>query len=167
MSVLEATAGRAWSMASREARPVGLTLSQFGPRGWAVAALAAAATLLLIGSLAAIFDNPYFTRMTAVRTQDYAIWVATGALVGLIAGTFAVGRATGQGGKLLAGGFLADLAVGCPICNKVVVLLLGTSGALTFFAPIQIYIGLASVALLGLTLLLRARAIAGSCRLPG
>ena len=32
---------------------------------------------------------------------------------------------------------LAFLAVGCPLCNKVVVLLLGASGALTYFEPIQ------------------------------
>ena len=50
-----------------------------------------------------------------------------------------------------------------PICNKPVVLLLGTSGALTFFAPIQLYIGIASVLLLGWTLLLRAKALTDTC----
>jgi hypothetical protein len=53
-----------------------------------------------------------------------------------------------------------SLAVGCPTCNKFVVLLLDTTGALTFFAPLQLYIGIASVLLLGWTLLLRARALA-------
>jgi hypothetical protein len=56
--------------------------------------------------------------------------------------------------------------VGCPICNKLVVLLLGTSGALTFFGPAQLYIGLVSLALLGWTLRLRARAVAGPCPVP-
>ncbi len=50
-----------------------------------------------------------------------------------------------------------------PICNKPVVLLLGTSGALTFFASIQLYIGIASVLLLGWTLLLRAKSLTGTC----
>ena len=63
----------------------------------------------------------------------------------------------------MSGGVLSVLAVGCPTCNKLVVLLLGTTGALTFFAPLQIYIGIASVLLLGWTLLLRARALVGTC----
>lgn len=138
----------------------------FGIRGWLVAIAAAAATLLLIGTVAAIFDNPYFTRMTDVRDQDYAIWAATAVLVGLIAGTYAAAKIPGHAGKLVVGGVFADLAVGCPICNKVVVLLIETSGALTFFDPLQLWIGLGSLGLLSWTLLLRARSISGSCSLP-
>lgn len=141
-------------------------VSLFGLRGWLLAGMAAAGTLLLIGTVAAIFDNPLFTRMTPVRTQDYAIWAATASLVGLVAGTFVARRAGGHEGKLLTGGFFADLAVGCPICNKVVVALLGTSGALTFFAPAQLFIGLGSLGLLTWTLLLRSRAITRSCPVP-
>jgi hypothetical protein len=51
----------------------------------------------------------------------------------------------------------------CPICNKLVVLALGVSGALSYFAPIQPVLGLASVALLIYALLLRFRALNGSC----
>ncbi len=49
------------------------------------------------------------------------------------------------------------------ICSKPVVLLLGTSGALSFFERIQLYIGIASVLLLGWTLLLRAKALTDTC----
>lgn len=139
------------------------TLMMFGLRGWVFALLGAAAAMLAIGTLAAIFDNPYFTRMTPVRTQDYVIWIATGVLIGLVAGTYGVSSAAGSAGKALAGGFFADLAVGCPICNKAVVLLIGTSGALTYFDPLQLWIGVASVGLLAWTLLLRARAVTGQC----
>jgi hypothetical protein len=54
---------------------------------------------------------------------------------------------------------LSVLAVGCPICNKLVVLLLGVSGALTIFEPAQLYLGVVSVVLLAWTLRLRARAV--------
>ena len=37
-------------------------------------------------------------------------------------------------------------AVGCPVCNKLALLALGSSGAITWFAPVQPY--LATVALL-------------------
>jgi len=36
---------------------------------------------------------------------------------------------------------LATFAIGCPICNKLVVALLGVSGALTCWAPLQPLIG--------------------------
>jgi hypothetical protein len=135
----------------------------FGLRGWLVVFLAGIGTLLAIGTASAIFSNPYFTRMTPVRAQDFPIWIATGVLVGLIAGTFATRSVGGHTGKVLAGGLFADLAVGCPVCNKVVVLLIGTSGALTFFEPLQLWIGLGSLGLLVWTLLLRARAITTPC----
>ncbi|MEE8369849.1 MAG: hypothetical protein V3S00_03650 [Dehalococcoidia bacterium] len=138
-------------------------LRLFGPRGWLVAAAGTVAALILIGVPTAIIDSPFFVRMIPIRTQDYAIWVATAVLAGLIAGTFALPTPAGSEGKALSGGFLSYLAVGCPICNKFVVLLLGTSGALTFFAPAQLFIGLASLALLGWTFRLRARSIAGPC----
>lgn len=139
------------------------TLRAFGVRGWLVAVVAGVGTLLLIGAVSAVFANPYFTRMTPVRAQDFPIWLATGVLAGLIAGTFAIRSVGDHVGKVLAGGLFADLAVGCPVCNKVVVLLVGTSGALSFFEPLQLWIGLGSLGLLLWTLLLRVRAISAPC----
>lgn len=156
---------RARMAITRAYSDIGTALRMFGTRGWLVSIAAAGGTLLVIGTVAAIFDNPYFTRMTAVREQDYVIWAATALLVGLIAGTFAAADVPGHAGKLMAGGVFADLGVGCPVCNKVVVLLIGTSGALTFFDPLQLWIGLGSLGLLGWTLLLRARSISRSCSL--
>lgn len=150
---------------STEVTLLGRTFSVFGVRGWLVVFLAGIGTLLAIGTVSAIFANPYFTRMTPIRAQDFPIWVATGVLVGLIAGTFAISSVGGHSGKVIAGGLFADLAVGCPVCNKAVVLLIGTSGALTFFEPLQLWIGLGSLGLLAWTLLLRARTISGQCSL--
>ena len=42
-------------------------------------------------------------------------------------------------------GAVTYLAVGCPVCNKVVLVALGTSGALSWFAPVQPLLGLAAV----------------------
>ena len=81
-------------------------------------------------------------------------------LIGLVVGSYFAGRSGAGEGKILSGGVLSVLAVGCPICIKLVVLLLGTAGALTFFAPLQLYIGIASVLLLGWAVVLKARALA-------
>lgn len=148
------------------ATEVSQALRLFGPRGWFVAALGTAAALLFIGIPAAILNSPFFIRMIPVRGQDYVIWIASALLVGLIAGTYASRAPSDNEGKVFSGGMLSFLAVGCPICNKLVVLMLGTSGALTFFGPAQLYIGLASLGLLGWTFSLRARSVAGACPLP-
>jgi hypothetical protein len=65
-----------------------------------------------------------------------------------------------------AGGVAAFLAIGCPVCNKVAVVLLGTSGALTIWAPLQPVLALASLGLLAITLAwrLRLRARGNACR---
>jgi hypothetical protein len=64
-----------------------------------------------------------------------------------------------------AGGFAAFLAIGCPVCNKIILVALGTTGALTIWAPLQPLIGAASLVLLAGTLAwrLRVRARGGAC----
>ncbi len=147
----------------RPALDVQEAVRQFTAGSWLAALLAGAGTLLAIGAVTAIFDNPLFQRMTPVRPQDYIIWGLTAALVGLIAGTFIRPRGASNSAKTLSGGVLSFLAVGCPVCNKLVVLLLGTSGALTYFAPLQIFIGVGSLGLLVWTLRLRSQAFSGAC----
>lgn len=142
-----------------------VAFSMFTPKAWIITTLAAAIGLVVIGLPTAIYENPFFVRMTPVQAQDYVIWVVSSVLIGLIVGSYFTGGSKAGEGKILSGSVLSVLAVGCPICNKPVVLLLGTSGALTFFAPIQLYIGIASVLLLGWVLLLRVRALADIC--PG
>lgn len=64
-----------------------------------------------------------------------------------------------------AGGLGAFLAIGCPVCNKVALVLLGASGALSIWAPLQPLLGLVSVALLAgaLAWRLRMRALGSAC----
>lgn len=141
----------------------------FTPRGAAVAAGAAIAAALVIGVPTAVLPNPYFARMTPTRPQDYAFLALTALLVGLIAATYAaphgVAGAAREGGerRLTSGGLLAFLAVGCPICNKLVVLALGAGGALRWFAPVQPLLGVASLALLGTVAWARLRAVRAGC----
>ncbi|MDQ3669057.1 MAG: hypothetical protein M3377_02085 [Actinomycetota bacterium] len=52
------------------------------------------------------------------------------------------------------------LAVGCPICNKLVVAMLGAGGALSYFGPVQPALGMLGVVLLAATLVVRLRRLA-------
>lgn len=142
-------------------------LRGFSPAAWLLAGIGTVGALAAIGLPTRLIANGIFGRMTPTRMQDYVIWAITAPLVGLIIGSFALGRAVETGdGKLLSGGLFSFLAVGCPVCNKVVVLLIGTSGALTFWAPLQLWVGVASVLTLAWTLVLRARGVAFGCVLP-
>lgn len=49
---------------------------------------------------------------------------------------------------MASGGLLSYFAIGCPVCNKLVVLALGSSGAISWFAPLQPLLAVASVGLL-------------------
>jgi hypothetical protein len=118
----------------------------------------AAAYLIVIGVVTAVIPNPVFERMTPVTPSNVVFWILPAVLFGPLAASYLVPVtpatcATGE--RTLAGGVLSFLAVGCPLCNKVVVLALGASGALAYFEPIQPLLGVASVALLAYGLWLR------------
>ncbi len=140
-------------------------------RFWLVAALATAGSLLLLGVPTAVIPNPFFIRMTPTETFNVVVWLASAPLIGLLIATYvrptrqAIGHVTGEqgAGRTTLAGVAAYLAIGCPICNKVVVAALGVSGALSYFAPLQPIIGAGSVALLGATLVWRLRDRARRC----
>ena len=130
---------------------------------------------VLIGVPSDLIDTPIFGRPVAVRWLDYLILVATSALIGLIlairpspsseAGTEAdVER---QGTATLWGGFVSFLAVGCPVCNQAIVALVGVSGALAWWAPVQPVVGLIALGLLLWTLRKRLRTYRlSACPIP-
>lgn len=122
----------------------------------------AALTAFLIGVPTAIVHTPLFMRMLPTTWWDYPVWVVAAVLVGLTAATYV--RSTNPAPetqesvrRTLAATVLSGLAVGCPICNKLVVMLLGVSGALNVWAPMQPLLGVISLALLLLGLLVRLR----------
>lgn len=133
-----------------------------------MAALAVSiAVALLIGVPTDVLPNPLFTRMTPVRPLDYVFWPATSVLVGMLLASYVVpvmtvGRAGGRAG--FGSGVLGWLAVGCPICNKLIVGLLGVSGASQFFGPLQPLLGFAGLALAAAALVVRLRTFARGCR---
>ncbi|MBA2756694.1 MAG: hypothetical protein H0U37_04550 [Chloroflexi bacterium] len=144
-----------------------LTLS---PRLWAVAGLMTLLSLIVLGVPSAVIPNPFFIRMTPTEPFNVAVWLLSAPLAGLLIATYLVRDGersdvhTDTGTKRVTlGGVGAYLAIGCPICNKVIVAVLGVSGALDVFAPMQPLIGAASVGLLAATLAWRLRMRARGC----
>ena len=142
--------------------------------GWAVA------ILVVYGLVSAIIPNPVFARGSAPEPFAVAVWLLSAPLMGVVMATYfaplpaAVAVALDPPARRdgttagTVGGFVAFLAIGCPTCNKIALVLLGTSGAANVFGPVQPLLGAASLALLAGTLVwrLRLRARGGACAVP-
>ncbi len=132
----------------------------WAPRQWAAAAATAAGAALIIGVPTGIIRTPFYHRMTPVQWWNYPVWIVTAVLEGLILATYAAPGPAGRRtqGAAAGGGALSLIAVGCPVCNKLVVLAIGVSGALSYFAPLQPLLAAGSLALLAEALRRRLRA---------
>jgi hypothetical protein len=145
-------------------------------KGWTrarlwIAAATASASALAIGLPTDVIANPVFGRQgTPVEPWAIPVLAITAVLSGLLFATYfqdgdtvatddsgGLDRSSRFGSFGSFGGLLSFFAVGCPICNKVVVIALGTSGALTWFAPVQPYLGVVALGLLAWALRVRLR----------
>jgi hypothetical protein len=133
-----------------------------------VGCLAALGTAAIIGIPTDVIANPWFGRQTPAGTFDVVVLIVLSLLTGALAATFMVGRSTPGGrGAGLASGTLGWFAISCPGCNKLVVLLLGATGATGWFAPIQPILGIAAVLLASGALMIRIRLLRrGTCPVP-
>ena len=140
-------------------------------RFWVVAVLATAGAIVLLGVPTAVIPNPFFLRMTQTEAFNVIVWIGSAPLIGLLIATYVrpptrvVDPERTESGTMRTtlAGVAAYLAIGCPICNKVVVAALGVSGALNYFAALQPIIGVGSLGLLGATLTWRLRDRARRC----
>ncbi|WP_051660558.1 hypothetical protein [Mycolicibacterium aromaticivorans] len=118
---------------------------------WLAAVIGAVAVALVVGVPTGLLTTPLYTRMTPVPWWSYTVWIATAAMSGMLIATYvqrpqATPAATRTGVVANVGSFLA---VGCPVCNKVVIALAGVGGALNVWAPMQPLIAAISLAALG------------------
>ncbi|SMO37665.1 hypothetical protein [Propioniciclava tarda] len=143
-------------------------LRSWPTRRWAAAAAFALATVLLAALSTAMIPNPAFGRAVPTTVWAWPVLIVTAVLGGLVGATYV--RAPGDPAPVtkvgVVGGLLSYFAVGCPVCNKLVLLALGYSGALQWFAPAQPFLAAAGLALLAYALVRRLRA-AQACPIPG
>lgn len=128
-------------------------MRSWSPRRWATALGAAVVIALLLGLPTDVIPNPVFGRPVPVTWWSVPVLIISAVLAGLLVATYVRDDATKGddptreriGGL---GGLLTFFAIGCPVCNKLVVVALGTTGALDWFAPTQPWLAVISIALL-------------------
>lgn len=98
----------------------------------------AAGGFLLLGTVAALWPNPLFVRMTPSGPVEVVLLALTAALAGIYVAVRS--PACGSPRAAGAGGVLNFLGVACPVCNKVLVLLFGAPLLLTYFEPVRLYV---------------------------
>lgn len=143
------------------ARKTARELRSWPASRWLIAALTSVAAGLAMGIPTGILATSWFSRMTPVTWWDYPFWAASSLLLGLTAATYLpvapVEAPAKRVGRTIGATLLSVTAVGCPICNKLVVALVGVSGALNYFGPIQPLLALVSLILLSVGLVIRMR----------
>jgi hypothetical protein len=129
-------------------------------RRWAAAAIAAGGSFVLLGIPTAMIPNPIFARKIEAPAWTYPSLVVTALLAGLLLATYVratAGPADASGiddasaqetRSFTVGGLLSFFAIGCPTCNKLVLIALGSSGAITWFEPVQPVLALAGIGVL-------------------
>lgn len=129
---------------------------------WWIGAGVAVLTALVTAIPTAMIPTPVFSREIPTTAWAWPVLIVTATLAGLVTATYVSRRDTrtshDSGSKLGAvGAFTTFFAVGCPVCNKLVLIALGYTGALQYFAPVQPLLAAIAIVLLGWALVVRVR----------
>ena len=127
-------------------------LKQLSLKEWLSTLIIASAAFLLLGTITALWNNSFFIRMTEVNGWDYIILSFESLMIGLFFGIRAPHCATK---KAVIGGVLGFVGFGCSICNKILLLLFGSSFLLSYFEPVRHYAGALGLLLFSYALIQR------------
>lgn len=167
------------------------SLRMWGMRRIVVAIAATGAAVLIIGVSTVLIPNSFFARDVPPEWWDYPVWLLMSVLLGLLIASYvrepgagekggsrekqgwteedveAVDERSERRGRTFGsvGGMLGWFAVGCPVCNKIALLVLGYTGALTYFAPLQPVLAVLAVILLLTAVIVRLKG-QYSCPVP-
>src|SRR5699024_136200 len=135
----------------------------------AVAVAAAVGSAVVIGVATVLIPNSLFARDIPPVWWDYPVWILTAVLMGMLIASYVRGpdveaeRQSSCLGK--AGRSLVLFAVGCLVCNNISLLVIGYTGALTYFAPLQPILAALSIVLLMVAVITRLKG-QYACQVP-
>ncbi len=98
---------------------------------------AALGSFIALGTVAALWENPLFIRMTPAGDLEVVLL----GMLSVLLGTYVAIRRPFCSAKTAGvGGVLGFIGVACPVCNKVLLLLFGGDLLLTYFEPVRVYV---------------------------
>ncbi|MBN9434344.1 MAG: hypothetical protein J0I45_18085 [Bosea sp.] len=116
--------------------------------------LIAVGSFVFLGTVAALWQNPFFIRMTP--TSGFEIGLL--ALQAILLGVYISIPVPACAVKLASvGGIVNYVGIACPICNKLLLALFGASTLLTYLEPVRIYFAVGGVLLMSIATTVRWR----------
>ena len=114
-------------------------------KDFARGAAAAVAMFAALGTVAALWSNPLFMRMTPTGEFEITLLLLQSVLAGVY-----VALPQSPCGKRTAGtgAIIGFLGIACPVCNKLLVLAIGSALLLEYYEPVRLYVALGGAALL-------------------
>ncbi|MFH1752239.1 MAG: hypothetical protein ABH821_04860 [archaeon] len=108
------------------------------------------AFFLLFGVVTNLIPNSLFNRMIETTVLDYFFLVTSSVLLGSYVAVHLYKKNTAKkcDAVTYSGGVGSFLAFGCPICNKLLVILFGATTLITYFEPYRPVLGFVSIVLL-------------------
>ena len=117
---------------------------------------------LAFGTVTVLIKNPFFIRMTPIHWYDYLFLILTSTLSGAYIGLWYYAKNNKNlnskcdyvAGSGAVGGFFS---FSCAICNKLLIWLIGLSGVVAYFMPLQPILGVISIAILSYAVYIQLR----------
>lgn len=118
---------------------------------WIIGILSSIGIFIIFGVPTALIPNPWFIRMIGKNSFDYGFLILSSILLGAYIGVHYYKKNTAKkcAAVTYSGGIGSFLAFGCPICNKLLVLLFGATALMVYLEPYRPILGFVSIALLG------------------
>lgn len=105
-----------------------------------------------LGTVAALWQNPLFMRMTPTGGFEITLLLLLSVLTGLYVGLPQTECGTRTAGT---GGVIGFLGIACPVCNKILMLLFGGALLLEYYEPARLYLALGGVVLVAAAIWLK------------
>lgn len=112
-------------------------LLALGPKGLLKGTVVSASAFAALGTVTALWNNPFFVRMTPAGPIEIGLLAIQSVLLGLY---FAMPRTGCAGRPVATGSVLAFLGVACPVCNKILLFIFGSELLLVYFEPVRVYV---------------------------
>ena len=111
--------------------------------------LLATLSFAAFGTVTALWENPFFIRMTPTSGFEISLLALQAIMFGIY---FSVPTAYCSTKSLSTGGVLGFLGVACPVCNKILLYVFGAELLLTYLEPARIYLAVIGTLIIGLAL---------------
>lgn len=117
-------------------------------------ALWAIGAFVLLGTVAALWDNPFFVRMTPTGGFEVGLL----ALQALLLGVYVAIPVANCAAKLAGVGGIANfVGIACPICNKLLLFVFSADVLLGYLEPARVYLAAGGALITGIAVFVRWR----------